>query len=620
MSSNRVVGSTKDYPFIDLALAERSLAIEDAGGGVTILRSEAELKPYPRQLGELLRQQAAAIPDKPFLAERDAAGAWSPTSYAAMRKAADAVSAWLLANGHGPDRPVACLSDNSVHFAMLMLGAMQVGIPFMPVSPAYSLMSEDFEKINYVIDKFDPSLIYVQNLGMFARALNAIKTEGRQIVADAATGEVSGVVAFDELLAATPGAAVEQAFAATGEESPCKILLTSGSTGMPKGVINTHRMLCSNAIMMTQLWPFMAERPPVFCDWLPWNHTFGANFCFNQVLLNGGTFYIDAGKPVPGRFETSIQNLKSVKPTILVNVPRAYDMLIPVLEADDAFAEHLFGDLSAIFFAGAALPQNLWDRLEALSIKVRGKRIPLLSSLGSTETAPAAIVTYWGADRTGALGLPGPGTAAKLVPVDDKIEVRLKGPNITPGYYNDPEKTAEAFDEDGWYKIGDAVKWMNPDDPLEGLVFDGRVAENFKLMSGTWVAVGNLRVAALSATSPIVQDAAVTGDGREQVGLLIFPNIPACQKIAGADLPPDKLVRNPKVLGELRAKLEDYNRHHPGSSQRVSRALLMAEPPNIDAGEITDKGYLNQRAILRRRADLVEQLYSDAPGDAAVVL
>lgn len=616
-------GSTKDYPFLDIPLATRSLRVTPGTAGDTIVQCETPLNPYPRQLGDLLRQQAAARGDQAFLVERDADDNWAPTSYAAVRQAADAVSGWLLANGHGPDRPVACLSDNSVHFAMLMLGAMQVGIPFLPVSPAYSLMSEDFEKINYVINKFDPSLIYVQALAPFARALQAIDRKGRHIVADADSGEIPDTIPFDDLLAAPAGEAVEAAFAAVDGDSTAKILLTSGSTGMPKGVINTQKMLCSNAVMMTQLWPFMDADPLVLCDWLPWNHTFGANFCFNQILLNGGTLYLDRGKPVPGRFETSIANLKSVKPTILVNVPRAYDMLIPVLEQDDAFAEHLFSDLSAIFFAGAALPQNLWDRLEALSIKVRGKRIPLLSSLGATETAPAAIVGYWGADVTGAVGLPGPGIEARLVAVDDKTEIRLKGPNITPGYYGDAEKTAAAFDEDGWYKIGDAVKWLNPDDPMQGLMFDGRVAENFKLMSGTWVAVGNLRVAALSATSPLTQDAVVTGDGREEVGLLIFPNLPACQALVeadGADLSADALVRHPAVLAAVQEKLAAYNQHHPGSSQRVTRALLMAEPANIDAGEITDKGYLNQRAILRRRADLVEQLYADTPRDHVILM
>ena len=500
---------------------------------------------------------------------------------------------------------------------LLMLGAMQVGIPFMPVSPAYSLMSKDYAKVKYICERFTPSLIYAETLAPFAPALKAVAPRA-QIVSRHAKGELPNVVNFADLLAAKPGRAVEEAFARVTPESTAKILLTSGSTGFPKGVINTQRMMMASMTQMAQTWPFLRDRPPVLCDWLPWNHTFGSNFCFNSVLRFGGTLYIDEGRPVPGRFAATLRNLRETKPTILLNVARAYDFLLPEFEKDEEFARTVFANVDMIFYAGAGLPQNLWDRLEAVAIKTRGKRIPILTSLGSTETAPPAVICHWTMDVTGSIGHPLPALEAKLVPAGDKTEIRFKGPNITPGYYRDAEHTAEAFDEEGYYKIGDAVKWADPKDPNLGLLFDGRVAENFKLLTGTWVAAGVLRLDVLSATAPLLQDAAVTGVDQEWVGLLAFPNIAACKAAIGPEadsLAPDAIVRHPKLQAALKTKLGTYNAAHPGSSQRVAKVLLMTEPPNIDAGEITDKGYLNQRAILARRTALVERLYSEKPGE-----
>lgn len=608
-------GSLKQIGFTDINLSDRSLEIEDRAGGVQIVRSGMALPDYPTQLSDFLRARADDHPERNFLAERDADRAWRFASYGEMRMRADSVSQWLLDNGHSRDNPIFILSDNSINFATLMLGAMQVGIPVMPISPAYSLMSSDFAKVKFAFATFTPTLVYAETLGPFAKALASVDLASVQVVAGSHDGEIPGTFDFDELVSTTPGPSVEDAYAKVTPDSIGKVLLTSGSTGMPKGVINPQRMLTSNAVQVGRLWPFLADRPPVVVDWLPWNHTFGANFCFNSIMSHGGTMYIDDGKPVPGRFDATLANLRDVRPTIMWNVARAYDLLTPELDKDDDFNRHLFGDLDMVFYAGAGLPQSIWDQLEALSVKARGKRTPLLTSLGSTETGPSAICCHWTADVTGSIGHPVPGLDAKLIPVDDKTELRLKGPNITPGYYRDDAKTAAAFDEEGFFMIGDAVKWADPQDPDRGLMFDGRVAENFKLLTGTWVAVGNLRLAALSGAAPLVQDAAICGEAREEIGMLAFPNFAACAEVAGTSLEatsPGEIVSDPKVHAALAEKLKAYNAGNPGSSTKIARVLLMTEPPNIDAGEITDKGYLNQRAVLSRRADLVERLYDES--------
>lgn len=614
--------STKSVPFTRVNLAPKSLAVETRPDGATLLRSTLPLAAYPRHTGLVLAERAAAHPDRVFLAERDGAGAWRTLTYDAARRGAEAIAAWLVERGLGPARPLAILSDNSINFALLQLGAMQAGVPVMPVSPAYSLMSSDFAKIRYIAEAFDPALVYVDRLAPFAKALAALGTAGRILVADAATGEVPGAVPFADLLAQRPGPAAAAAFAAIGPDTVAKILLTSGSTGMPKGVINTQRMMWSSIGAVAQIWPFLLDRPPVAVDWLPWNHTFGGNFNFNQTLFAGGTIHIDAGRPLPGRIETTVANLRDVRQTVLFNVPRAYDMLLPYFEQDEALTRHVFGDLDMIFYAGAGMPQSTWDRLEAAAIRARGKRVPILTSLGSTETAPPAVMAHWTSDVTGTVGLPLPGVTAKIVPAGDKLEVRFKGPIITPGYYKDAEKTRAAFDEEGFFKIGDAVKTLVPGDWHSGLVFDGRVAENFKLSTGTWVAAGILRLNLLSATQPLIQDGAVTGHDRDAIGLLAFPAWPACKAAIGPEaqaLAPEAIVRHQRLKAALAEKLRAYNAANPGSSTRVARLLLMTEPPNIDAGEITDKGYLNQRAILARRAALVERLYAARPDEDVVV-
>lgn len=606
--------------FVAVELAQPSLEIERRGNGEIILRSGTPLARHANQIGDYLQHWARTAPTRTFLAERDAAGAWRHLSFGDAAEAADAISQWLIDNGHGAEQPVAALCDNCISMGLFKLGAMQIGIPFLPISPAYSLMSENFTKLKHVIAELKPSLIYVPSLPMFARALKALDLSGIQLVADAPHPDFPEAVTFSDLLAAAAGPAVAKRRDAVTPDSIAKILLTSGSTGMPKGVINTQRMLCANGTAVDQVWIFLTRKPPVLVDWLPWNHTFGTNFNFGQVLRHGGTLYIDSGKPMPGKIETTLKNLREIQQTVLYNVPRAFDMLMPALESDDAFGRHVFEKIDVIFYAGAALPSHLWQRLDALAIKHRGKRLPILSSLGSTETGPVASFCYWAATESG-VGLPVPGCTLKLVPDGGKLEMRVKGASVTPGYYRRPDLTEKAFDEEGFFKLGDAVAFIDSTQPEKGLRFDGRVSENFKLMSGTWVQVGDLRLSAISAAAPAVQDAVVTGHDREEVGLLIFPNLDGCRAICSApDAPLSELATRPELHAHLAKTLGEFNAANPGTSRQIARVLLMAEPPSVDGNEITDKGYINQRAVLENRAALVQRLYSETLQPDVVII
>ena len=569
----------------DLRFAPAQVRSERRSDGTLLLRSPQALAPYARAVGEWLVHWAAAAPERTFLAER-AGNAWRKLGYAEALHAARRIGQSLLERGLGAERPVAILSDNGIDHALLALGAMHVGVPVAPVSPAYSLMSKDFAKLRYIFELVRPGLVYAADPAKFGAALGAV-------------GAAATPVA--DLLASEPTRRVDAAFAAIGPDTVAKILFTSGSTGVPKGVINTQRMLCANQQMLAQAWPFVEDRPPVVIDWLPWNHTFGGNHNFNMVLRNGGTLYIDGGKPVPGLVETTVRNLKQVAGTMYFNVPRGYDLLLPYLENDAALRASFFRDLDMLFYAAAALPQNLWQRIETLALQEKDGRLAMLSAWGSTETSPLATSVHFHMDRAGVIGLPVAGCELKLVPSAGKLEVRVRGANVTPGYYRRDDLTRAAFDEEGYYRIGDAVKLADPDDVAKGIEFDGRIAEDFKLATGTWVHVGAVRVKLIAAANPLIQDAVITGHDRDEIGALVFLN-PA----AAAGLAPEALRE--RLAQALRALAQDA-----GSSTRPVRLLTMSEPPSIDANEITDKGYMNQRAVLERRAALVERLYSDAP-------
>jgi len=607
-------------PIVAPSFAPPAVEVERRQDGTLVLRSPQALAEYPSHLGISLRYWAGAAPDRLFMAERDGGG-WRRASFADARAGADAVAQALLDRGLGPARPVMVLSGNSLNQALLTLGAMQAGAPVAPISPAYSLMSRDFAKVRHIVELLRPAMVYVEQTAPFQPVLQALAGElgGAELVAGQ-PGELPAT-AFESLLQTAPGAAVEAAFAATGPDSVAKILFTSGSTGMPKGVINTQRMLCANQQQIVQVWPFLAEEPPVLVDWLPWNHTFGANHNFNLALVRGGSLYIDAGKPAPGLVEETVRNLLDVSPTFYANVPAGFAALLPFLERDEALRAALFRRLKLIFYAGAALPQDVWERLEAVSVAATGHRVAMVSAWGSTETAPMATSVHWPIEQAGVIGLPGPGVALKMVTNAGKMELRVKGPNVTPGYLDRPDLTAEAFDDEGYYRIGDAGRLRDPDDPVAGIVFDGRVAEDFKLTSGTWVHVGGIRVAALAAASPLLQDAVVAGHDRDFVALLAWPNLDGCRRVAGRpEAEVGELLADPKVRDHLRDGLAGYNRSHPGSSQRIARVLLLAEPASIDANEITDKGYINQGAVLERRADAVARLYAKAPDDEIITI
>jgi feruloyl-CoA synthase len=547
-------------------------------------------------------------------AERGPDGAWRTCTYGEAAGAADAIGQALLDRGLGADRPLLVLSGNGVDHMLLMLGAMTVGVIIAPVSVAYSLQSRDHARIRAIAELIRPGAVFAADAGPFGPALDALGA----IPAIVSAGSRPGTDRFGELLGTAPGQAVRTAFGALHPDAVAKILFTSGSTGTPKGVLNTHRMMSANQQMMRQAWPFLAAERPVIVDWLPWSHTFGGNHNLNMVITAGGTLYIDGGRPAPGLFAQTVRNLTDVPPTVYFNVPAGYAQLVPALEVDPDFARRFFSRLRLIFNAAAALPTALRERLGELAVRTVGHVIPVTGSWGATETGPAVTTAHFDYTDARCIGVPLPGTEVKLVPVEDAYEIRARGPMVTPGYFERPDLTAEAFDSERFYRSGDAVSLADPGDPSAGLVFRGRIAEDFKLETGTFVRVGALRTALLSA-APILSDTVLAGEDRDCVCALAWLNAAETRKLIGEEPQADgELIMHEgvhKVLAQALADLDEA----AGSSARVERLVVLARPADLDAGEITDKGYVNQRKVLACRAELVELLYAN-PAPAGVVV
>ncbi len=578
-----------------------------------LLRSTERLRAFPLRLTDCLEHWADSVPDRVLAAERDAAGQWVQVTYAQMLSRARAVGAALVARGLDAQRPVAVISGNSIDHLTLALGAMWAGVPYAPISPAYSLMSRDFGKLKHVMHTLTPGLVFAQS-SAFERAIaTSVARDVEVVLSDDGVLRDRTATAMAELLATDSGSALDEAHERVGADTIAKLLFTSGSTKAPKAVINTHRMLCSNQQMKRQCFAFLAKEPPVLVDWLPWNHTFGGNHNVGLVLYNGGTLYIDAGTPTPHGIAETLRNLREVSPTVYFNVPRGLEEIAHAMEHDDVLRETLFRRLRMFMFAGAGLSQAVWDRIDQLAERTIGQRVPVFTGLGMTETSPTSMLALRaGQVASGHLGLPCPGVEAKLVPVDDKLEVRFRGPHVTPGYFRAPELTAEAFDEEGFYRTGDAVRFLDLDEPQRGLCFDGRIVEDFKLSSGTFVSVGPLRAKVVMDGAPCVQDVVVAGINEREIGILVVPRVESCRRVAGvgAEATIDDVLRHDHVRDFFRRLAQRLWDEGSGSSNRVARMCLLCEPLSLDRGEITDKGSINQRAVLSQRAELVSAMFA----------
>ena len=600
----------------ELKFGVTRITLKDGVLGTRYLKADQELQAYPDRLTDRLQHWAKVKPDQTIFARRKrqidgTLGDWQLISYSEALLRARNIAQALINRGLSPERPVVILSENSLEHALLCLGCMLVGVPYVPTSPAYSLVSQDFEKLKHVLRTVTPSLVFA-NDSRYARAIAATVPPDTEIVL--AEGNVVGrkVTPYAELCSTQSTVQVDRAIAATGPETIVKFLFTSGSTKLPKAVINTQRMWCSNQQQMVQSMPVLEQGPLVLVDWLPWSHTFGGNHNFGMVVFHGGTLYIDDGKPSPALMHETLRNLREIAPTVYFNVPTGFESIAIAMKSDDVLRKNLLSRVQMFFYAGAALAQPIWDNLYESQEHEIGERIVMTTGLGMTESGPFGIFVTNPNVRAGDLGVPTPGLELKLVDVDGKTEVRYRGPNITPGYWRNADETERAFDEEGFFISGDAVKWIDETDVHLGLKFDGRIAEDFKLATGTFVSVGPLRGRIISAGAPYIQDVVLTGINLKEVGAMVFPT-PAVRLLSGlsADAPLADVLVSAPVLVHFQKILDDLARSATGSSNRIARMCLLSEPPTIDKGEITDKGSINQRAVLLHRADTVEALHED---------
>lgn len=602
-------------PWRAVRLGDLTPIVEHRDDGSVLMRAKQPLGAYPKVITERLLHWAQVAPDRTFFAWRTPEG-HARITYRETLDAIRPLGQALLDRGLSADRPLAILSGNDLQHLLLALAAQHAGVPFAPISPAYSLLSRDFAALRHVMGSLSPGLVYVSDPQRFEPAIDAALVGDVEVVAPAPrqrTLRGRASTAFESLAATTPSEELDRRHAAIDPDDVAKILFTSGSTGAPKGVINTHRMLCSNQQMILQTLPCLGDEPPVLVDWLPWHHTFGGNHNIGIVLYNGGSLHLDEGRPIPGAFAESVRNLHDVTPTMYLNVPKGYEELAQALRQDRALAKKFFGRVQVLFYAAASLSQHVNDELQRIAIESCGERLIFVTGLGSTETAPMAICRPWPSELASAIGLPVPGVEVKLTPMGEKLEARVRGPNVTPGYWRQDALTRAAFDDEGFYGMGDAVRPEDPRDVSKGLVFDGRIKEDFKLSTGTWVSVGPLRTKIVLHFAPYLRDAVITGEARAEVAMLGLADLDACRTLCAdlrADAPMADVLAHPSVRQCFLDRLTTFAAGATGSASRVTRMILMEDPPSLDAGEVTDKGSLNQRAILARRHALVDALYA----------
>jgi feruloyl-CoA synthase len=586
------------------------------------MQSPIAVGPYPERITEPLHRWATEAPDRTFLAQRDGRGDWRRVTFAETLTRVRAIAQALIDRRLSPERPVLILSGNSIEHGLLALGAMYAGVLYAPVAPAYSLQVSDFAALRRVFDHLRPGLVFAADSAAYEPALRAVLPASAELVVAASSGAALPATPFAELEATPVTDAVDRAHAAVAGGTVAKVLFTSGSTGRPKGVINTQQMLCANQEMLRSVLLFLQHEPPVLCDWSPWNHTAGGNHNFGIALYNGGSLYIDEGKPTPALFSVTLRNLREVACTAHFAVPRLYEMLLPHLRTDPVLRETFFRRLKLIFYAAAGLGQRFWDELREACIQGCGEEVLIMSGFGATETAPFAM--YTGPEAfAGMIGVPAPGFQLKLVPAGDKLEARGRGPNVTPGFWKDEPLTRASFDEEGYYRLGDAMRFVDPGDPSAGLLFDGRLAEDFKLSTGTWVSVGPLRARILAATAPLAQDVVIGGHDRDFPVALVFPNLAACRALIGDEtgtLSVRAVLGHAAVRATFEEAFANLARRSTGSSTFVPRAVLLEHPPSLQAGEVTDKGSLNQQVVLQQCRDMLEELYAPEPSSRIIAV
>jgi len=606
-----------DFPYVELDTIPISISNEVKGDGTMILKSRIPLASFPFKLTERLLHWAKMSPGKIFLAQRDRSqaseDAWESITYVEALEKVRSVGQALLNRSVSKERPVIILSENSIEHGLLALGAMHTGIPYSPISPAYSLRSDNFEKLSHIIQLLTPGLIFVQDANVYERALKAVAKDV-EVVSVIKPRAGLNYSSFDDLLRTVPTAAVDIAHNSVTADSVAKVLFTSGSTGLPKGVINTQQNLTCNLQQITQTFPFLKDGNLELVDWLPWNHTFGGNHNFGLTLYNGGSLYIDDGNPTSEGIARTVSNLRNRKPTTYFNVPKGFESLIPFLKRDDKFRTQFFSNLKMLFYAGAGMAQHVWDELEELSVETIGKKVMIGTGLGCTESCPSALFASKPGGYAGLLGVPVPGLELKLVPREDKLEARYRGKNIFPGYWRQPELTAAAFDNEGFYCTGDALKFADQGNIEKGMVFNGRIAEDFKLNTGTWVNVGILKAQLIAEGNGLVQDAVITGHDNEFVGAIVFPEINYCRRKfgLGSDVSLTDMAKHPQILDELSDVLNRLSKKSTGSSTFVKRALIADFYLSIDRGEITDKASVNQRMVLKGHPEVAAQIYADS--------